>query len=446
MATLNQLLSMNTLEIVLLQGANQIGKTTLINEFTKRKYKAYYSVQNSTNTSNTSLFISEMTCQGLINNHSEIFLDSVLKIILTNATKDKFIFAIDNANLIQRNFPELLDNLLEILDAHKTPLRLLLIFSGDDLTYIRSKLHNFKINFSEMNLVSLSYHESCEYFNYMDNEEKVLLYGITNGHPLYLSYIDQSKNLKDNLFNLFYSENSPLLDIGNVILSSLFRQPSLYHAILAAVANGASHMTDIARETNIDDNKLSKYISVLLKLKLLKKLVPFQEQETLKQHKKTYYILDDMMLVFWYKFVFPYSSSIKTGLGKQILRNQILPNILDYAAYIFLHICYQHMCKLRTIDGSYINFDKVGFEWNKEDCFNDFKIVAKNNTSICYAQCVWSIKKVSPDLLTSLQTNYYNHELTNHYIIFSRKGFTEKALSLNATMPELRLISLRYLK
>lgn len=104
------------------------------------------------------------------------------------------------------------------------------------------------------------------------------------------------------------------------------------------------------------------------------------------------------------------------------------------------------MCKLRTIDGSYINFDKVGFEWNKEDCFNDFKIVAKNNTSICYAQCVWSIKKVSPDLLTSLQTNYYNHELTNHYIIFSRKGFTEKALSLNATMPELRLISLRYLK
>lgn len=62
-------------------------------------------------------------------------------------------------------------------------------------------------------------------------------------------------------------------------------------------------------------------------------------------------------------------------------------------------------------------------------------------------QCVWNKTKVDVALLKQLQQQYLDLQgRENFYVVFARRGFTDRALAYAAKISNLRLISLFYLK
>lgn len=441
---LETMYSSNSLQIVILRGESGIGKTFLINSFCKRKRKAYYCLRNSTNNVNKSAFTTEMLVQGFTNNNFDWqkIIDSLCRV----AIGEKLIIVLDDIQFADECFEDLMPQLLDRVKYLSSKLRLLLILSGCSVDKIVQRLTRNNLKYCLMDLQALSFKDFSDFFSNFDIEERILLYGVTGGHPDYIKYVDNRISFKENLYNLFFCENTPLIDIGQKQLAKKLRQPMVYHAILCSVAYGAVHMKDIALAVGIDDNRISKYVNMLVKLGFLKRLVPVNEQGVNKNHKNTLYIVNDNMMLFWYSFVFPYLSTIKLGMGNQIIRTKVFTQLDNFVKKVFLEICLQHCYVLHERDNFYVNFTRIGYLWPKDADLQKIRIGAFSTEKVCYIQCVWEKNKVDWDVIANLMEEYNSEGLENYYVVFSRKGFTERALANEARFPKVRLISLRYLK
>ena len=448
LAFLEKLYNTNELRCVCLTGAAGIGKTALLQEFAKRKRKAYFCVRACTANANKAAFCAELAAQGIVDAHSCADWQGALLAVLKKAQGEKMLLLLDDADELEAAFSEFLPQLLAILREQKDKLRLLIVFSGSDVALTAKALNKAGIASEHITLQPLTYEESLNCFIAFNDDEKVFLYGVTGGKPAYLHYLDDKLSFKENLYRLFYAPDALLLHEGERLLANAFRQPHIYHAVLCSVACGAVHMKDIAEAVGMPVNKTSKYVQVLLAQGFLQRLVPVDELQQNKQHKNTYYVLTDTVLVFWYQFVYPYLRSITMGLGKFLLRTKILPALEKYGRQIFLRICYQHCFVLQERNNFKFTFDRLGFTWKKGACtIDNMLLVAYNKTQVCFMQCLWTKSKVDVQVVKELQREYVAPDgKGSYYIIFSRKGFTDRLLGQEARTKGIRLISLLYLK
>lgn len=153
------------------------------------------------------------------------------------------------------------------------------------------------------------------------------------------------------------------------------------------------------------------------------------------------------MLTFWYRFVYPFFSSIAMGCGNYLLRTKVLPVLDDYAKVLFLEICRQYCFTLRE-RGDFHKFMQFGYLWPKDNCAAEqIRLIAYDKNSAGFMQCVWEKSKVDVPLIKQLQREYADQTgRSNYYIVFSRRGFTDRALGYAARTKEVRLVSLYYFK
>ena len=446
LAMLERMYDTNELQCVCVNGSDGMGKTALLQEFAGRRRRACYCVRASTSNANKAAFYTELLAQGAVECSSGRWQE-LLESLCNKALGQKLIFIIDDVQELEKSFAELLPALVAVLQPLRDKLRLLVLFAGRDTAYVQQLLLKNGLVCQELHIKPLTYEETLPCLVPFSNEEKLLLYGVMGGIPQYLQYIDMEQSFRDNLYKLFFAPTAILLHEGERLLASRFRQPHIYHAILCSVACGAVHMRDIAEAVGMPDNKTSKYVSVLQHFGLLQKITP-ADADKAKQSKNTCYMLTNQMLVFWYRFVYPYLSSITMGVGSLVLRTKVLPALEDYGRQLFLHICSQHCLLLRSRGNFGFNFTSIGFIWPKDECTPEaLRLLAHDKLNVCFMQCVWNKTKVDMDLLKQLQQQYQDAQRRKtFYVIFARKGFTDRALGYAAKISNLRLISLFYLK
>lgn len=78
---------------------------------------------------------------------------------------------------------------------------------------------------SQFKINPFNYLESAEFVPKYTNEEKAIVYGLTNGVAEYLTYFDDDKPLKENIINNFLKVNGRLYDEANNLLKKELRQP-----------------------------------------------------------------------------------------------------------------------------------------------------------------------------------------------------------------------------
>ena len=165
-------------------------------------------------------------------------------------------------------------------------------------------------------------------------------------------------------------------------------------------------------------------------------------------NKISYYEIANYMFVFWYQFVFPYMSSITIGRGHQVLRNNIMPRIDLFAAHIFKKICLQYCYKLKKRNDFMCDFELIS-PWWQGSSSNKISVdfIADDTDVICLIDCIWSNKKADSDVLKKLLAKGEHFTgVDKRFLCFSKKGFTDECMEISAGDPQLRLISLKYMK
>lgn len=149
------------------------------------------------------------------------------------------------------------------------------------------------------------------------NEEYLLAYyGITDGIPQYLSFIDQNKSVEENVQEMFLNQNAPLQNEPNVLLQEELRKPATYFSILSTLAHGKSKSTQISQAIGMSNgSSISAYLNNLIDLGIIERKQPIFENSP----KKAIYAFKDNMFKFWFKFIAEAQDQIALERTKGIL-------------------------------------------------------------------------------------------------------------------------------
>ena len=130
-------------------------------------------------------------------------------------------------------------------------------------------------------------------------------YMATGGIPYYLSLMDKSMSLAQNLDRLFFSRNAALKDEFNDLYKALFKNAAPHIAVVTALAGKGEGLTrlEILEITGLTDNgALSLVLEELEQCGFIRRYLPFSPEKRQRKNGVLYQLVDFYTL-FYYRFI-----------------------------------------------------------------------------------------------------------------------------------------------
>ncbi len=251
-----------------------------------------------------------------------------------------------------------------------------------------------------------------------NTQRAVELYCVFGGTPAYITDVDQSKNIVDNITEKFLRADSYIYQNVRFVLMEELNEPRYYFSILEAIASGNVSLGEIINYTGLQRSLVGKYLSVLIDLDLVRREISIT---AIKKTKNSIYSLKDNIFSFWFRFIFPYEDLISLGRSEEVLRRISM----DLNAYIGKP--FEAIAKEFLWETSKGNFSKMGRWWHKGE---EIDIVAFNEEGedIFFFECKWSKlnERDAFKILTELKqkaamVQWHDSERKEHYGIIAKE-------------------------
>lgn len=203
-------------------------------------------------------------------------------------------------------------------------------------------------------------------------------------------------------------------------------------------------LSEIASAMQVESNRLTPYLETLQGLYLLEKRVPVTENNPEKS-RKGLYVMRDIFMRFWFKFVFPYKGELELDNLNFVLSKLNEHFIDNHVAFVYEDICrniFAELCKKRLID---FVPSRIGSYWGKNEEI-DLVAVDESNKRIFAAECKYykDDKPVDVGVFAKLQEKCKTKDFSGNditYGLFSKSGFTSRLKEIAAGNDKLILIN-----
>lgn len=450
LSTLNKRYQKNTFECMIIYGRRRVGKTSIINEFSKDKPTIFFSALNASAQENLealSQAIHSYSNPSAVNAPIYPNLDSALNAITELAKKERLIFVIDEYPYLAKADASISSRLQHLIDHVWEKGNLFLILCGSSMSFMENQVLGYESPLygrrtGQMKIQALTYKEMTAFNPQLTPEQQALVYGITGGIPHYINKLNVQNNIDEALLENLFNTSSYLYEEPENLLKQELREPAVYNSIITAIAGGASRPNEISTKVGIESAICAKYLKVLLDLGILTKTTPITE----KFGKKTIYRIEDNFFRFWYRFVPQNISAISSGRFPKIYEQAVKKHIPTYMGLVFEKMCRDYLLRYETFYP--ILLSEIGEWWGsdaktKKEVQIDIVGTSAENDEYIIGSCKFKNEKIGVDELELLQ-NYakvFGKGKKYHYYIFSKSGFTP-ALEERATNDEVKLIKL----
>lgn len=445
--TLDKLYRSNKFEFAVIYGRRRVGKTALINEFSKDKDTIFFTgveTNAKQNLENFSRCIMEYQT-GFAMDSSFASFQAALEYVFQLAQKKRLVLVIDEYPYVARALKSFASTLQLLIDKNKDSSKLFLILCGSSMSYMEDNVLAYKAPLygrrtAQLKIQPFDFFESCRYFENFSGEDKALAYGIMGGTPQYLMQLDDRLSIEDNIKNTHLNPASSIFEEPNNLLKQEVREPAIYNAVITAIATGASKMNEISGKIDEDTSVCATYIKNLISLGIVKKEMPYGE----KSGRKTIYSIEDNMFRFWYRFV-PGNTSLISRGAADLAYSRIAPELSAYMGGVFEEICKQYLWRLLLAGKCAVSFTELGRWWGtnpKTRTQEEIDIMGTDKDSALFGECKWTNDKVDLGVLETLvERSSLFHFKRTHFYLFSKSGFTKGCIDKAAELGNVSLVS-----
>lgn len=445
--TLDKLYRSNKFEFAVIYGRRRVGKTALINEFSRDKDTIFFTgveTNAKQNLENFSRCIMEYQT-GFAVDSSFASFQAALEYVFQLAQKKRLVMVIDEYPYVARASKSFASTLQMLIDKNKDSSKLFLILCGSSMSYMEDNVLAYKAPLygrrtSQLKIQPFDFFESCRYFENFSGEDKALAYGIMGGTPQYLMQLDDRLSIEDNIKNTHLNPASSIFEEPNNLLKQEVREPAIYNAVITAIATGASKMSEISGKIDEDTSVCATYIKNLISLGIVKKEMPYGE----KSGRKTIYSIEDNMFRFWYRFV-PGNTSLISRGAADLAYSRIAPELSAYMGGVFEEICKQYLWRLLLAGKCAVSFTELGRWWgtnSKTRTQEEIDIMGTDKDSALFGECKWTNDKVDLGVLETLvERSSLFHFGKTHFYLFSKSGFTKGCIDKAAELGNVSLVS-----
>ena len=451
---LNTLYAGDSFEFAVVYGRRRVGKTTLIREFLKDKESVYYMAVEGTKKENLRGLSAAFLMQGKNNAPAAVsyleFRDyeaALAYIDLLAGENRRIVIAIDEYPYLAASYPTISSLVQKHIDECWKDSRLFLILCGSSMSFMEEQVLGYKSPLygrrtAQFKIRPFTFWEAGEMLKDYSAQDRALLYGVTGGIPEYLSRIDGTKDVHENIIRLFFDESGRLFEEPINLMKQELREPMTYHSIISAIASGASRLNEIATKTGLESGGCSNQLSSLIALQIVKKEVPMTQNAN---SRSTLYSLEDSMYLFWYRFVRPNSSSIMCGVGRQIYETVVMPQNDDFMGRIFETICRQYLFLPEIYGKLPFPIGQIGRWWGNNARARrqeEIDLMAISGETVLFGECKWRNEKIGRQVVERLlERGELFQYPEKYYYIFSKTGFKEETTQYCSEKERVYLIS-----
>ena len=413
---LNKIYKKGKADLILLYGRRRIGKTRLLKEFIKDKDSFYFIGDISADILKTfEQVIKERFVR--FQNWDDFF--DFLKIvgkkrIVVVIDEFQYLYKVEKAwpTIMQRRWEELKNTKIMIILCGSIVSSIYKIAMGYGSALYGRKTY-------EIELSQLSIFDSKNFMKRYSIEDFVYIYSITGGIPRYLEEMNDKLTIWENIKENIANKNCFLYREPLNIFYEEFKNPSVYLSIIHSLSEGGKKFNEISTIADISMGKLTKYLNVLERVKIIKKIVPITERK--KRTRNTQYILMDNYIKFWFKFIYPNKSFIELDETSSFI-SKIKKDFNSFTGHSFEEMCTQFLIKQKPII-----FTNIGKWWyNKEEI--DIVVLNKDKKEIFFFECKWknlsfnqSLKIIEGLKNKSENVKWYKNKRKEKFGLFAKK-------------------------
>src|SRR5699024_10516699 len=147
--------------------------------------------------------------------------------------------------------------------------KLFIILCGSSMSFMEKQVLGYQSPLygrrtAQFKIEPFDYYDTGKWFPNYTAEEKSIMYGITGGIPLYLEEFSHNLSIKENLLSNMLDKNALLYEEPSNFLKQELREPATYNAIISAVADGKTKLSEITSTVGIETGLCTKYITNLI--------------------------------------------------------------------------------------------------------------------------------------------------------------------------------------
>ena len=301
--------------------------------------------------------------------------------------------------------PSVYSDMQRIWDLHKDKAKLNLIVSGSVISLMYKIFENYKEPlFGRANhFIKLQAFKTntlkeilSDYNPSYTPDDLLALYSFTGGVAKYVQlFMDNGWTSKEKMIEGMIDENSIFISEGkNLLIDEFGKEYGRYFSILTAISEGKNTRTEIE---NLLKKEIGGYLTKMERdFNLIKKQQPIFTKSSTKNVK---YQIEDNFIMFWFRFIYKYSSMIEIGAYEQ-LRKIIERDFSSFSG----HMLEKYFRENAQISQAYTS---IGNYWDRKgETEIDFIAVNEIEKSIDFAEIKRQKNNISIEKLRQKATEF----------------------------------------
>lgn len=429
---LNKFFSLDEFTTSLIFGRRRIGKSELIKTALKKNssIKIYYECKEVSEKSNVD-GLSDILSEEL--NLPKLKFDnieSILKYIFELSIKEKIILVLDEYPYLKKTINGMDSILQALIDKYNTTSKLSLVILGSYVDIMKELLFHSNPLYGRVDLTielkQMDYYDSSLFYPAFSTEDKIKIYSVFGGIPYYNRLIDDSKSVKENIIELIASNGARLENEVSMYLNSEISKIINANEVLEALSKGFSKYSDILSQSHVSSGPtLVDVLDKLIRMDVVSKTSPIND---LNNKKKCGYYISDNLSLFYYRYIFKYSSQMKI-MDPNIFYAKYIEKDFEqqYVPHIFERICKQYLIiknKNGEIDPVFEKIGKYYYDNPIEHTNGEFDVVTEDEKGYVFYEAKF---RKNPITNTIIQNEIKQVNLTGlncyKYVFISRSGF-----------------------
>jgi AAA+ ATPase superfamily predicted ATPase len=429
-----------------LWGRRRVGKTELLTRFVEGRRALYFEATDAARGDqlrDISRELARVSGSELLARQPLDSWEAALAAIAQYAASERTIVVLDEFQYLAMQDRELGTLLNRWWRTVGRTLPLVLVVAGSEVSFFERQVlagQMYGRRTGQWQLTPFDFRSAALFTPRYSPEDRIRTYAVCGGMPYYLERFDDSAPLAENILRHILYRDGFLHEEADLLLRQELNDPHNYFSTLRAIAAGRTRNSEIMGWTKLDSAQVSQITSVLERLKLVEQRRPVTAGA---RSKKTTYAIVDGFLGFYFRFVDPYRSLLRTRAGaEQHLRETVLPQLDHFVSKpAFEDICRTHMGtaeRARAV-GAWWGPVPTGEGRRTEQRELDAVAIDHSTTVLAVGSCKWTSTPVGLEqesLLVRLSAHVPGADSVRRHYFYSRAGFTEPLRRLGGADPE----------
>lgn len=330
-----------------LYGRRRVGKSWLLRRFAHDKPAVILVAERLAEGAQLSRFAEQLTplLNGVVPDLPDVA--TLFRVLFRLARDQRVLAVVDEFPWLLGTTRKEVDRTLSTIQAvmeeerDRSPLKLVVCGSAvtqmEALQAERSPLHGRLV---PLELRALPYRRAGQFLSSEDAQDRFVRFAVAGGMPRYLSAL-AGGDLRTRVCDQLLRPDAPLWNEGRTIIGQKLREPAMHFSVLEQLAAGEKQVGELADALRSKSAPVSKYLSLLADLRLVRKELPYGASPT---DRGSHWVLDDPFLRFWFRFVFPFQADLEAGLApSDLFDSEIAPELANHVAPVFEDLCREHV-------------------------------------------------------------------------------------------------------